>query len=229
MKFKNVFWGLFFIVGGILVIANQLGYLVNLNLFSLFCTILLIPIIIKSAIHLCWGGIFFPIALLGIIYAGPLGITNLVPWPILIAALFATIGFSFIIHPKKYEISMENSEHFDQIINNPDSNVVSCKVSFGSSIKYVNTDCFETGKFECSFGALKVYFNQTEVKEKEPVIYLDASFSGVEIYVPKTWKLINRVNCSLGGIEEKNVDSSANIPVRLEGNVKFSGVEIIHV
>ena len=56
------------------------------------------------------------------------------------------------------------------------------------------------------------------------------SFSGATFYVPKNWNLIKSVDCSLGGIEEKNVQTQTDgIPVKLIGNVKFSGIEIIYV
>ena len=46
MKFKNWFWGLFFIVAACLVIVNQLGYLTGFNIFTLIASIFLIAIII---------------------------------------------------------------------------------------------------------------------------------------------------------------------------------------
>lgn len=237
MKSRNWFWGLFFIVAAALVIVNQLGYLTGVNLFSLVCTIFLVPIIIKSAMGLHFGGILFPLAILGILYAEPLGITNLVPWPILAAALFGTIGLSLIFHRSwnqnwKCTNGQCDKEHFDQIINDPDSNVVECRVKFGSSVKYVNTDDLKKGYFDCSFGAMKVYFDKASIKDDNAEIYLDVSFAGMELYVPKEWRIINDTNCSLGAIEEKNariINKETEKTVRLAGRISFAGVEIIYI
>ena len=64
MKFKNWFWGLFFIVAACLVIVNQLGYLTGFNIFTLIASIFLIAIIIQSATHLNFAGILFPFAMI---------------------------------------------------------------------------------------------------------------------------------------------------------------------
>ncbi len=236
MKFKNWFWGLFFIVAACLVIVNQLGYLTEFNIFTLIASIFLIAIIIQSATHLNFAGILFPFAILGIIFAKPLGIENLVPWPILIAALFGTIGLSLIfsksikdIHSHHISENECNKEHFDQIIDSPDESTVSCKVNFGSAIKYVNTQNFKKGFFDCSFGAMKVYFDNANIEENSAEIYLDVSFGGVELYIPKDWHLIDNISTSLAGIDYEGKSSVSTKNVTLNGKISFSGVTIIYV
>lgn len=236
MKFKNWFLGLFFIVAAILVIANQFGYLTGLNIFTLMATIFLVGIMIKSATHLNFAGVLFPFAFLGIIFAKPLGIENLVPWPILIAALFGSIGLSLIfsksIKKTHSNYKCENNcdkEHFEQIIDTPDESTVSCKVNFGSAIKYVNTQDFRKGFFECSFGAMKIYFDNANINEEQAEIHLDVSFSGVELYIPKSWNIVDNVSTSLAGIEYTGKSSTPTKTVTLNGKVSFSGITIIYV
>lgn len=238
MKFRNWFWGLFFILAALLVIVNQLGYLTGINIFTLVATVFLIAIMLKSATHLNFGGIFFPLAILGILFAEPLGIQNLVPWPILAAALFGTIGFSLIFSKSTKKIyadwhcECENGctqEYFDHIIDSPDESTVSCKVNFGSTIKYVNSQDFQKGFFNCSFGAMKIYFDTANITDNQAEIYLDVSFSGVELYIPKNWNLIDHVNTSLAGIEYKGRPSATDKNVTLNGKVSFAGVTIIYV
>lgn len=236
MKFKNWFWGLFFIVAACLVIVNQLGYLTGFNIFTLIASVFLVAIIIQSATHLNFAGILFPFAILGIMFAEPLGIQNLVPWPILIAALFGTIGLSLIFSKSikdmhchcNYEGSC-NKEHFDEIIDSPDESTVSCKVNFGSAIKYVNTQNFQKGFFDCSFGAMKVYFDNAHIEEDQAEIYLDLSFGGVELYIPKNWDLVDNVSTSLAGIDYEGKPSTATKKVVLNGKISFGGVTIIYV
>lgn len=233
MKLKNLFWGLFFIVASCLVIVNQLGYLTGINVFSLIATIFLVAIIIKSATHLNFAGVLFSFAFLGILYAEPLGIQNLVPWPILAAALFASIGLSIIFHKSIlrhhshcYEEVDFNKEHFDQIINTPDDNTVACKVSFGSAIKYVNTNNFEKAFFDCSFGAMKIYFDGAQIQGEQAEIFLNTSFSGVEIYLPRNWKVIDNINSSLAGVEVIDRSLNPDKTIILKGKASFSGVDI---
>lgn len=235
MKFNNWFWGLFFLVAAVLVIANQLGYIVGINIFNLVATIFLIAIIIKSATCLNFAGILFPFALLGILYADILGIQNLVPWPILIAAFFGTIGLSLIFAKSikknwnNYQKEFSNSEHFEEVIDTSDDTTVSCKVNFGSTIKYVNSQNFQKAFFDCSFGDMKVYFDNANVENEQAEIYLDVSFGGIELFVPKNWNLVDNINTSLAGIEYKNRPGTTNKNIILKGKISFSGITIVYV
>ena len=239
MKNKNWFWGLFFIAAAALIVLSQFGVLSDVSLISLILTILLIPVIIKSAIALNFTGILFPIAFLGIIYAEPLGITNLVPWPILITALFLSIGFhilfgkhigNFINISGSNSSCFSNDEHFKEIVNNQDESNVEYRVNFSSGVKYINSENLKNVKLSCSFGALKAFFDNSTPDENGVTIYLDSSFSGVELYLPKEWKIVNNLNVSLSGVEEKNRRVDSNGPtVTFLGNISFSGVEIIYI
>lgn len=237
MKIKNVFWGIFFLLAAVLVIVNQLGYLAGINVFSLILTIFLVGIMIKSAMYINFGGILFPFAILGIIYAEPLGIQELVPWPILAAALFGSIGLSFLFHRswknrwQEFKNKYYNEEGFEEIINDADSETVKCKVNFGSSIKYVNTEDFKKGYFFCSFGAMKLYFDNAKIQGTEAEIYVENSFGAMELYLPKDWNIINEINCSLAGVEEKNSKpyKEGAPQVTIKGKASFSGIEIIYV
>lgn len=230
MKVRNVLWGLFFIAAGGLIIANQLGYLAGIGLFSLIVTIILIPVIVKSAMHLNFWGILFPFALLGIVYAEPLGITALTPWPILAVALFGSIGLSLIFGKTNYHHCSYHNENFDQVINEPDGDTIELGVKFGSSIKYVNADDFKRGDFGCSFGAMKVYFDNAKLNPAGAEINIDVSFGALELYIPKSWNVANKLSTSFGGVEEKNRNYNAEgSTVILNGRVSFSGVEIIYV
>lgn len=239
MKIKNLFWGLFFVLAAAVVIINQLGYFTGVNLFSLLFIIFMIPIIVKSIAHVNFGGVLFPIAFLCIVFAEPLGITNLTPWPVLGAALLGTIGLHFMFGGPKYKTyiynhtnnHMEDMEQgFKEIVDEPDDNLVDFRVRFGASVKYVNSKSLQKANLDCSFGALKVYFDNTKIHEDGAVINLDVSFGGVELFIPKEWNLVNGVNCALGAIEEKNSRKESGGPtVTLVGNISFSGVEITYV
>lgn len=225
-RFKNLFWGLFFILSAVLVIISQLG-VTEINLIHLLITIFLVAILCKSLYRINFFGILFSIAFMGILYAEPLGITNLTPWPILGAALFASIGLSFLIHPKRHYY--HHSEHFDEIVDKPDDSTIDFHVSYGSSIKYINNDNFKGGNIYCSFGAMKVYFDHAKLSKEGATVHLDVSFAGAELYVPKEWNVVNRINTTLGGVEEKNLHNGTGPELVLIGNVSFAGVEIIYI
>ena len=96
MKKRNIFWGILFVLGAIGLIVGKIGFLSDVNPFSLGFSVSLGVIIIDSLFRLNYAGILFPIAFLCIIYDKQLGITSLTPWTVLISALFGSIGLSMV-------------------------------------------------------------------------------------------------------------------------------------
>ncbi|SHJ09252.1 hypothetical protein SAMN02745163_01287 [Clostridium cavendishii DSM 21758] len=231
MKKERIFWGFLLVLGGIFLIISKLGYFPSVNVFSLLLTIFLVVVIVKSLTRLNFVGILFPIAFICIIYNKELGITQITPWTVLIAALLGSIGFSMIFHKRIKWISKNyNDDYKFEEINIEDESHVRFKSSFGASIKYINTDKFEQAHFDCSFGAMKVYFDNAIMSGNNATVMIDASFSGIELYVPKTWNIDDKTNVFLGAVSEKNRSGQITTnTLTLVGNVSFSGVEIIYI
>ena len=232
MKKERIFWGALFILAGVFLVISRLGYLPSVNVISLLLTVFLGAVIVKSIPRLNFPGILFPIAFISIIYNKELGITAITPWTVLLAALFGSIGLSMIFHKHMkwvYHNHHDEDYKFEKIDVEDESNV-RFKTEFGASIKYINTNSFEKGNFECSFGAMKIYFDNAVMSHNSAVVRIDASFSGVELYVPKTWKVDDKTSVFLGGVSEKNSSNeSAMYTLTLVGDVSFAGIEIIYI
>lgn len=232
MKKENIFWGTLLILTGVFFVISKLGYFPNVNILSLLLTVFLSVVIIKSVIRLNFTGILFPIAFICIIYDKQLGITSITPWTVLIAALLGSIGLSMIFHKhtKWGNIKYNCEDYKFEKIDEEDGSQIRFKNSFSGSIKYINTDNFEQADFDCSFGGLKVYFDNATMSNNNAIVRINASFSGIELYVPKIWKVENKANVVLGSVNEKN--RSNQIPTNtltLIGDIKFTGVEIIYI
>ncbi len=232
MKKERVFWGILFILAGIFMVISKLGYFPDINAFSLILTVFLVVIIAKSIPHLNFSGILFPIAFICIIYARQLGITAITPWTVLISALFGSIGLSMIFH-KHVNWIHHNHVHedykFEKIDIEDEGNII-FRNSFGDCIKYINTNEFEQADLNCSFGAMKVYFDNAVMSSENAIVRVNASFSGVELYIPRTWKVDNKTNVFLGSVDEKNRNNERwTNTLTLVGDVSFSGVEIIYI
>jgi predicted membrane protein len=232
MKKESVFWGVLLILAGIFLIISKLGYFPHMNVFSLLLTVFLVVVIGKSLLRLNFQGILFPIAFICIIYDKQLGITAITPWTVLIAALLGSIGLSMIFH-KHIKWIHHGHKHEDykfEKIDIEDGSNVGFKTSFGASVKYINTDSFEQADFNCSFGAMKVYFDNAIMSNENAIVRINASFSGIELYIPKTWNVENKTNVFLGDVSEKNRNNQTTTnTLTLIGDVSFSGVEIIYI
>ena len=232
MKKEKVFWGILFILMGAFLIISKLGYFPNVNVISLLLTAFLVAVIGKSLVRLNFSGVLFPIAFICIIYDKQLGITNITPWTVLIAALLGSIGLSMIFHKhtKCVNFKFDSEDYKFEKIDVEDESHVKVKNSFASSIKYINTDNFEQADFNCSFGAMKVYFDKAIMSKDNAIVRINASFSGIELFIPKTWNVEDKTNVVLGSINEKNRNNQVTTnTLTLVGDIKFSGVEIIYI
>ncbi|WP_122639484.1 LiaF transmembrane domain-containing protein [Romboutsia sp. Marseille-P6047] len=234
MRKERIFWGVLLILGSISLIVNKLGYFGDINMVSIIISIVLIGIMIKSIFYKSFAGILFPLAFICIIFDDKLGLTAITPWTVLIAAALGSAGLSMIFHkkPKWYDYKQNynwKEDNYDTI-DFEDDNRIRLDTSFGGSIKYINTESFERADLSCSFGSMKIYFDNSKLKNGRGVIKLEASFAGVELYIPKTWTVEDRTSQAFGGLSEKNKNfPSKDDILTLVGDISFAGVEIIYI
>jgi predicted membrane protein len=108
--------------------------------------------------------------------------------------------------------------------------VVNCSTSFGECIKYVNTENLEKVNIKCSFGEVKVYFDNAKISSGKAEINLDVSFGEVVLFIPKTWNVINKTHVFFGDIKTLSRGASQDFPVvTINGNVNFGDAKIIFV
>lgn len=250
IRTKNIFWGAFLIFAAVFLIVNQMGIFEGVGLFSALFTVFWVAVLVEGVIRRSFGKILFSIAFICIIFDEPLGIEAITPWTVLAAALLGTIGLNMLFKRKKHYYYEKNwDKHYDDKIidvevgddsdrydekkrqeNGLDGNKIFFRTSFGSAVKYVNSDNFEYASLECSFGAMKVYFDNALIQNGSATIDLDVSFGGVELYIPKHWAVVNQTDTSFGGIDEKNRCESNGSPVlTLTGDISFAGVTIIYI
>ena len=232
MKKKGVLWGLLFILAAVLIILNQLGFFAETNMFEIVATVLLSGIIIVSITKINFWGILFPLAFIAIIFDKQLNITEFTPWPALLTALLFSIGLSLIFNRPKLGIAFM---HFDDsfssnVINEQDDNVINCSTNFGENIKYVNSENFERANIRCSFGETKLYFDNAQIPSGRAEIYVDVSFGEAQLFIPKSWKVVNDIHVFLGDVREMNRNNVTDSPVvTLRGSVNLGDIKIIYV
>lgn len=233
MKNKNWFWGGFFLVAAIFVIASQIGSFGHFGFLSIAATVLLAGILIHSIVELNYFGIFMPLAFLYMIYTRPLNLIPISPWMLLLSAVLASIGFSCIFRKSYHkEVHIHDHQGFERTIETMDDNNPYAKVHFGASSKYLHADCLRNGQFFSSFGALEVFFDQAQLSPEGAEIALDCNFGAIKLYIPKHWRVVDNLNASLGGIDNDTrfAQVTEDSPrLTLVGNVHFSGIEIKYI
>lgn len=238
---KNYFWGLFLVLAAIYLIISRLGYLPAVGVFTVIATIICIAAFVHSLLHLSFGGMLFPLAFISILYDKQLGITAITPWTVLLAALLGTIGLNLIFSKTKWKYKWKRNwdhhgkhkiagnDHFENG-ENIEGEYVYMKSSFGSLLRYVTSDNLRYAELEANFSGVKIYFDNAKVPSGNATLNLDVNFSGIEIFVPENWKIINHLGSSFGGVSEKGkTPSGETVTLTLEGENSFSGITVYYV
>ena len=239
MKKKNKFWGIFFMLAAVAIIASKLGFLPDVGVFPILATAFWIWVLAESLRHRKYYGIVFSVAFLCIIYDKPLGLEALTPWPVLAAALLFTVGLSLIFGSKKKhkEIlfqwdtkSGRNKEESSNSTYHCDGECIFCENNFGSAIRYINSDNFHKAHLENNFGEMKVYFDNAIIQSDAAYVDIDNNFGETILYIPKEWKVQVKVSPMFGNFDEYGTpvgSSSATLYVRGEAN--FGHISIYYV
>ena len=183
----------------------------------------------------------FPLAFISILYDKQLGITAITPWTVLLAALLGTIGLNLIFSKTKWKYKWKRNwdhhgkhkiagnDHFENG-ENIEGEYVYMKSSFGSLLRYVTSDNLRYAELEANFSGVKIYFDNAKVPSGNATLNLDVNFSGIEIFVPENWKIINHLGSSFGGVSEKGkTPSGETVTLTLEGENSFSGITVYYV
>ncbi|GAA0699274.1 membrane protein [Paraclostridium ghonii] len=236
MRKDRILWGCLLVLGSIGMIFGRLDYFPDINIFNIIVAVILLGICIKNIFRMNFPGILFPIAFIGIIFDDQLGITAITPWTLLVATGLLSGGLSMIFsrgskykHGFSYNKTDWDSYKYEEI-DVEDEGHIKLYTSFAGSIKYINTDKFEQADLKCSFGSMKVYFDNATLKNNRGIARIDASFCGVEIYVPREWSVENGISSSFSAVDEKfRRNYNSECVLTLVGNASFSRVEIIYI
>lgn len=234
MKNRNWFWGIFFLLSAVAVIAIQIESVGDIGIWSLLVGVLLVALIVYSIINLNFFGIFLPLAFLYMVFWEPLGLVEITPWMLILAAVLTSIGFGLIFH-KKRKCKVDVHPSGEAVISEGetiDDNHPYAKVQFGSSSKYLHADALESGRFVSSFGELDVFFDQVQLSPAGAEIFLDCNFGSIKLNIPKNWQVVDDLHVTLGEFtnNRRTASLTENAPrLTITGNVQFGGVEISYI
>ena len=225
------FWGTVLMLSAAFILSNQLGGFIEIGIGSIIAALLAIAVFVQCIAHLNFAPLPIPIAALYYIFQIPLGFPYLRVWTLIVVALLTAIALSVLL-PHKHHWHGEMSQtqlHTDEggDINNP----YIC-ARFGAVSRYLHSDSLETARLECRFGAMEVYFDQAQISPDGAKLICNCSFGAIEIFVPRNWRVVDRLNCTLGGVDHKSHHASLteNSPLlTISGNVTFGGLEIRYV
>lgn len=231
MKKDNVFWGVVLILAAVYLIINSFGFMPDVSVVRLGVAVICGVVFFKSLSGLEFGGMLFSLAILLILFDDQLGITEITPWPVLMAALLGSIGLNMIFGNRV--MGLKKSKYGPSEFKEADyvsGDEIRIGGMFGAYKKNISSDNFTKASVSCRFGGMEISFDDAVIQSGSAVVRLNVFFSGVEFYIPQSWKVENRTEGMCGGFHEHRSHSSDEGPtIVFEGNVTFSGVEIYRI
>jgi len=243
MKNHSIFWGILVFGGGILLLLNALGIGTAFSLVPMLGSLLLLAISVVSFARLNFVTGLLPLPIIAYLWRNQLGIQDMKLWMLLLAALLLGIGLSTIFwrarknrmkncfhhHGDDDDWSSEKWESGDTITSTDDSENVSVDSTFGEHVKYVRSTNLKKVKIDSNFSSVKVYFDQCQASPEGTTIFVDCNFSGIFLYIPRTWSINNQTHVFAGSVEGASNTPGDYTQVSLVGDVNFGSVKIIYV
>lgn len=231
---KKIFWGGFFTGLAAYVILNTLGYTPDITIVRFAVAILCVALFVVAAVKLEFGGMLLSLAILAICFDKVLGIEALTPWPVLIAAVFGTIGLNILfgdaVKRWKQKKKAKNKTYRAQA-QDITGDSINLRTRFSGECKQIHSDQLTNVNIDCAFGGLEVHLEDAMIQTGSAVVDMQVSFGGVELYVPKEWKVVNNTTATLGGYSESGADSKDPMAptLVLQGTIRFGGVDLSRV
>jgi len=234
-KFSNLFWGIaLLLVAAFLLTNNFIGF-DDIGIGRIIISILALAFIIQCLARLHIAPIVIPLAVLYFIFREPLGLPEIQTWKLVVGTVLAFIGLNILLPQRRSYNQCNNSDRSGDhqkipADGNKDNNPY-VGVNFGSVSRSLNADSLETVRLSCNFGALEIYFNQAGLSPNGAVADISCSFGGIQLFVPRHWQVIDRIHCTLAGVDIKSFTAPVeNAPrLTLNGSVSMGGVEVKYI
>jgi len=235
---SNWVWGLLLLAVAAFVLVNQFNGFTNIGIGSIIVAVLSLVFLAQCIVNLNIAMIPVPLAVLYIVFQSRCDLPYIQPKILIIAAVLAVVGLS-ILCPRKHRDSGRGKHNGSGDHNPPirtddgnyDNNPV-INVNFGAVSRRLHADSLETAQLQCNFGALEVFFDQAAINPNGAEVTLNCSFGAIKLFIPKHWRVIDQLHCSLGSvdIDKRFTAPEENAPqLTISGNVSLGGIEIRYI
>lgn len=237
-KASRIFWGLGLITAAVFLVLSQMHLITaEISVWSALIGILCVALLISSIADRSFGGIFFSLGLAWLTFAEMLGLPRASFWSVAGIVILLTSGFNMLFPHKSRKCGnrdrREYGEHdyskYQKTSEGEEDGFVTCANSFGALAKYVDTADFRGGRFQNSFGELKVYLDQAGTTQETVTVEVSNSFGQTTLYVPREWKVMQDISVFAGSVEEGPCNGESRVTCYLKGSVSFGEIEIVYV
>jgi len=242
--FSKLIWGTFLLLAAVFVLFNQFNGFTRLGIGSIIAAVLSVIFLVQCIADRNFALLPIPVAVLYIVFRAPLDLPAIRTKTVILSSVLACIGLGILL-PRKYGRichefkSGDNSgdtQHIhtekSRLENSGNDNNPKVSVNFGAVSRHLYADSLETVQLNCNFGAMEIFFDQTELSPNGAEVTLNCSIGAIKIYLPRHWRIVDRVSCSLGGvdIDKRFTTPDENAPqLIINGSVSLGGIEVRYI
>lgn len=235
-------FALLLIVAGALLFLDNIGVIPVQNIqayWPIFIVFLGASILERhrSAVAVIWAVALMAWGLLLIL--GNLHILHVrggLGWPVVLIAIGATLlvrPTSFRDMDPRFRLKLPALPRTCSIGEDFMGNKLHESTVFGSINRRVQTQQFEGGKLDAVFGSIELDLTEAAISspDRRADLEVNAVFGGIELCVPRTWKVVMKTGAVLGGCEDRTLpprpEPGFEAPTLVvTGAAVFGGIEI---
>lgn len=226
MKKTRIVWGLYLVAASIIIILNELN-LWTVNLYKIIASLLLLPILVNGFKNRGFARILFPIVIMLELFSDELSLPDISIKVTLLATLILSIGLNLMFPKKKFNIPHQSNNPME-----PDSDNPVISGNFTGITKYLCSDNLKTVNLFSTCSGIKLFFDNVTLSPEGAIINCDIKFSGVDIFIPSSWKVINKTHCIGSGLNLPQKDiilPDDALTLTLKGHLFCSGINIKYI
>jgi len=77
---------------------------------------------------------------------------------------------------------------------------------------------------------LKIFFDQAQLSPGGAEVFIDASFASVELYIPRTWQVIDQISTTVANVNSYGSNDDPVAPtLTLTGTITLSSVQVKYI
>ena len=222
----RIFWGLVLVILGTLFLLDRIsgfdfGYLIS-RYWPVIFIVLGLSMLIGSGFRQLGPGFFFIV--FGVFFLlAELDILEYNAWHYLWPAVIIVAGLWLLLRPRVRP--GWSASKFPEI---KDSDIDASAI-LSAMKRRIESQNFRGGRLTAVLGGMELDFTRAGLEGGKATIDATAMFGGIDIRVPRDWKVVMDVTPILGGAEDKHVnvsDAEAKATLFIRGTAMFGGITV---
>lgn len=225
MKKAKIVWGFYLVIISMFILMNELDVFQDINILKLLIPVVMLPMFLSGIIKRGFLRILAPITITLIVFSKELYL-DISPWILALVTILLGIGLDLLFPKKKKVVYQSNNANIGM-----DMNRLYVESKSGSLVKYIDADDFTTADINVSCSSIKLYFDKSVINPRGAVVNFDTTFSKVELYLPRTWHVVENLENTLStySVVGNDKNTSDENVLTLQGKVKFANIKVIYV